>query len=226
MERRKTLNRVPDQYAGSTDKGCSDKKKVYGYVRVSTKEQNEDRQLIALRQVGIVEKNIYLDKLSGKDFNRPQYKKLLRKIRKDDLLYIKSIDRLGRNYEEILQQWRMLTKEKGIDIVVLDMPLLDTRRGKDLMGTFLSDVVLQVLSFVAENERTTIRQRQAEGIAAARARGIRLGRPPQPLPENFHAEFQKWKSGEITGTAAARACGMPLSTFRYRAENYNKMNIS
>ena len=226
MERRKTLNQVPEQYAGSTDKGCCDKKKVYGYVRVSTKEQNEDRQLIALRQVGISEKNIYLDKLSGKDFNRPQYKKLLRKIRKDDLLYIKSIDRLGRNYEEILQQWRMLTKEKGLDIVVLDMPLLDTRRGKDLMGTFLSDVVLQVLSFVAENERTTIRQRQAEGIAAARARGIRLGRPPKPLPENFRAEFQKWKSGEITGTAAARACGMPLSTFRYRAENYNKMNIS
>lgn len=226
MERRKMLNQVSEQCAGGTDKGCSDKKKVYGYVRVSTKEQNEDRQLIALRQVGISEKNIYLDKLSGKDFNRPQYRKLLRKIRKDDLLYIKSIDRLGRNYEEILQQWRMLTKEKGIDIVVLDMPLLDTRRGKDLMGTFLSDVVLQVLSFVAENERTTIRQRQAEGIAAARARGIRLGRPPQPLPENFHAEFQKWKRGEITGVAAARACGMPLSTFRYRAENYSGRNIS
>ena len=143
---------------------------IYGYIRVSSRDQNEDRQLIALKEVGVTEKNIYLDKQSGKDFNRPQYKKLLRKLKKDDLLYIKSIDRLGRNYEEILQQWRFLTKEKGIDIVVLDMPLLDTRRGKDLMGTFLSDIVLQVLSFVAENERTNIRQRQAEGIAAENPR--------------------------------------------------------
>ena len=143
---------------------------VYGYIRVSSRDQNEDRQLIALKEVGVPEKNIYLDKQSGKDFNRPQYKKLMRKLKKDDLLYIKSIDRLGRNYEEILQQWRMLTKEKGVDIVVLDMPLLDTRRGKDLMGTFLSDIVLQVLSFVAENERTNIKQRQAEGIAAAKGR--------------------------------------------------------
>ena len=141
---------------------------TYGYIRVSSRDQNEDRQLIALKAVGISEKCIYLDKQSGKDFNRPQYKKLLRKMKRDDLLYIKSIDRLGRNYEEILQQWRVLTKEKGIDIVVLDMPLLDTRRGKDLMGTFLSDIVLQVLSFVAENERTNIRQRQAEGIAFCR----------------------------------------------------------
>ena len=132
---------------------------IYGYVRVSTREQNEDRQLIALREVGVSDKNIFMDKQSGKDFERPQYKKLLRKMKKDDLLYIKSIDRLGRNYEEILQQWRIITKDKGVDIVVLDMPLLDTRRGKDLMGTFLSDIVLQVLSFVAENERTNIRQR-------------------------------------------------------------------
>lgn len=166
---------------------------IYGYIRVSSRDQNEDRQLIALKEVGVVEKNIYLDKQSGKNFNRPQYKKLLRKLKKDDLLYIKSIDRLGRNYEEILQQWRMLTKEKGIDIVVLDMPLLDTRRGKDLMGTFLSDIVLQVLSFVAENERSNIRQRQAEGIAAAKAKGIRFGRPPKPLPENFHNCYQRWK---------------------------------
>ncbi len=137
---------------------------IYGYIRVSSKDQNEDRQLIALNEVGVERKNIYLDKRSGKDFDRPQYKKLLRKLKKDDLLYIKSIDRLGRNYEEILQQWRVLTKEKGIDIVVLDMPLLDTRRGKDLMGTFLSDIVLQVLSFVAENERTNIKQRQAEEL--------------------------------------------------------------
>lgn len=142
---------------------------IYGYVRVSTREQNEDRQLIALREVGVSDKNIFMDKQSGKDFERPQYKKLLRKMKKDDLLYIKSIDRLGRNYEEILQQWRIITKDKGVDIVVLDMPLLDTRRGKDLMGTFLSDIVLQVLSFVAENERTNIKQRQAEGIAAANA---------------------------------------------------------
>ena len=142
---------------------------VYGYIRVSSKDQKEDRQQIALKEVGVERQNIYVDKQSGKDFNRPQYKKMLRKLKKDDLLYIKSIDRLGRNYEEILQQWRILTKEKGVDIVVLDMPLLDTRRGKDLMGTFLSDIVLQVLSFVAENERTNIKQRQAEGIAAAKA---------------------------------------------------------
>lgn len=198
---------------------------VYGYVRVSTKDQNEDRQLIALQEMSIPEKNIFVDKQSGKDFKRPMYKRMLRKIKKDDLLYVKSIDRLGRNYAEILEQWRILTKEKGIDIVVLDMPLLDTRRGKDLMGTFLSDIVLQVLSFVAENERTNIRQRQAEGIAAAKAKGIRFGRPPQPLPENFHTMYQKWKQGEITGTAAAKACGMPLSTFRYRAEIYEKAKL-
>ena len=198
---------------------------IYGYIRVSSRDQNEDRQLIALKEVGVPEKNIYLDKKSGKDFNRPQYKKLLRKMKKDDLLYIKSIDRLGRNYEEILQQWRVLTKEKGIDIVVLDMPLLDTRRGKDLMGTFLSDIVLQVLSFVAENERTNIKQRQAEGIAAAKVKGVRFGRPPRPLPENFHSCYQRWKQGEITGTAAAKECGMPLATFRYRAEIYENAKI-
>lgn len=202
------------------------KTKAYGYIRVSTKEQNEVRQVIALREVGVSEKNIYMDKQSGKDFNRPQYKKLLRKMKKDDLLYIKSIDRLGRNYEEILEQWRHLTKDKGIDIVVLDMPLLDTRRGKDLMGTFLSDIVLQVLSFVSENERTNIRQRQAEGIAAAKAKGIRFGRAPKPLPDGFHDVYQRWKRGEITGTTAAKECGMPLSTFRYRAEIYGKATLS
>lgn len=202
------------------------KTKAYGYIRVSTKEQNEVRQVIALREVGVSEKNIYMDKQSGKDFNRPQYKKLLRKMKKDDLLYIKSIDRLGRNYAEILEQWRMLTKDKGIDIVVLDMPLQDTRRGKDLMGTFLSDIVLQVLSFVSENERTNIRQRQAEGIAAAKAKGIRFGRAPKPLPDGFHDVYQRWKRGEITGTTAAKECGMPLSTFRYRAEIYGKATLS
>ena len=198
---------------------------TYGYIRVSTREQNEDRQLIALREMSIPEQNIFMDKQSGKDFNRPQYKKLMKKLKPDDLLYIKSIDRLGRNYEEIQNQWRVLTKEKGIDIVVLDMPLLDTRRGKDLMGTFLSDIVLQVLSFVAENERTNIRQRQAEGIAAAKARGVRFGRPPRPLPENYHSAYQRWKAGAITGTAAAKECGMPLSTFRYRAEIYEKAKL-
>ena len=198
---------------------------IYGYIRVSTKEQNEDRQLIALREMAVPEANLFMDKQSGKDFQRPQYKKLVRKLKRDDLLYIKSIDRLGRNYEEIQNQWRILTKEKGVDIVVLDMPLLDTRRGKDLMGTFLSDIVLQVLSFVAENERTNIRQRQAEGIAAAKARGVRFGRPPRPLPENYHSAYQRWKAGAITGTAAAKECGMPLSTFRYRAEIYEKAKL-
>ena len=181
--------------------------------------------MIALREMSIPAQNIFMDKQSGKDFNRPQYKKLVKKLKPDDLLYIKSIDRLGRNYEEIQNQWRVLTKEKGIDIVVLDMPLLDTRRGKDLMGTFLSDIVLQVLSFVAENERTNIRQRQAEGIAAAKARGVRFGRPPRPLPENYHSAYQRWRAGKITGMAAAVECGMPLSTFRYRAEIYEKAKL-
>jgi DNA invertase Pin-like site-specific DNA recombinase len=192
----------------------------YGYVRVSTQEQNEARQLLALREAGVPDENIYLDKRSGKNFNRPQYRRLLRKIKKDDLLFVQSIDRLGRNYEEILQQWRILTKEKGADLVVLDMPLLDTRRGKDLMGTFLSDIVLQVLSFVAENERTNIRQRQAEGIAAAKARGVHFGRPPKPRPPQFENALRQWKNGTLTATAAAQACGMPLSTFRYQAAHH------
>ena len=178
-----------------------------------------------MNQLKIVPKNIYIDKQSGKDFERPEYKKLFKRLKRDDVLYIKSIDRLGRNYEEIQNQWRILTKEKGVDIVVMDMPLLDTRRGKDLMGTFLADIVLQVLSFVAENERTNIRQRQAEGIAAAKARGVRFGRPPKPLPEGFHCAYQRWKSGKCTCTAAAKECGMPLATFRYRAEIYEKSAI-
>lgn len=165
-----------------------------------------------------------MEKQSGKDFNRPQYKKLLRRLKPGDLLYVKSIDRLGRDYGEILEQWRVLTREKGGDIVVLDMPLLDTRRGKDLMGTFLSDIVLQVLSFVAENERTNIRQRQAEGIAAARAKGVRFGRPPRPLPENYCSAYRRWKDGAITGTAAAKECGMPLTTFLYRAASYEEFS--
>lgn len=193
---------------------------IYGYIRVSSHDQNEDRQIIALNKLAIPKKNIFIDKQSGKNFDRPQYQKMVRKLRKDDLLYIKSIDRLGRNYKEILEQWRILTKIKCIDIVVLDMPLLDTRRGKDLMGTFLSDIVLQILSFVAENERTNIKLRQAEGIAAAKARGVRFGRPPRPLPENFNEMYWLWKSGKISGTEAAKKCGIPLSTFRYRANIY------
>ena len=195
---------------------------IYCYIRVSTREQNADRQILALQEFSIPAKNLFMDKQSGKDFERPQYRRLMRKLKKDDLLYIKSIDRLGRNYSEILEQWRILTKEKGVEIVVLDMPLLDTRRGKDLMGTFLSDVVLQVLSFVAENERVNIQQRQAEGIAAAKEKGIRFGRPPKPLPQNFYPLYEQWRSGKITGTAAAQQCGMPLSTFRYQAKLYEK----
>ena len=185
----------------------------YGYIRVSTREQNEARQKLALRAFGIPEQNIYLDKQSGKDFDRPQYQKLLRKLKKDDLLYIKSIDRLGRNYAEILEQWRLLTQIKGADIVVLDMPLLDTRRGKDLMGTFLSDIVLQVLSFVAENERTNIRQRQAEGIAAAKAQGVRFGRPPLVQPKEFPAVHQAWLKKEISAREAARRLSVTHKTF-------------
>lgn len=191
--------------------------KIYGYVRVSSREQNEDRQRIALHDAGVPSHHIYHDKQSGKDFERPQYQKPLRKLRRDDVLVVKSIDRLGRNYAEILDQWRLLTKERGVDIVVLDVPLLDTRRGKDLIGTFLADIVLQVLSFVAENERNNIRQRQAEGIAAAKARGVRFGRPPKPLPENFAVVCKDWQDGKITGVEAARRCGMPLATFCYRA---------
>ena len=190
---------------------------VYGYIRVSTRDQKEDRQLLAMRELSIPEENIYLDKQSGKDFQRPRYQRMVRKLKPDDLLYVKSIDRLGRNYEEILEQWRILTKEKRIDIAVLDMPLLDTRRGKDLMGAFLSDIVLQVLSFVAENERSNIRQRQAEGIAAAKARGVRFGRPPKPLPENFHQIHRDWRGKKLTLKEAADACEMPRGTFYAKA---------
>lgn len=196
--------------------------KVYGYVRVSTQEQNEDRQMIALNKVGIIEKNIYMDKLSGKDFNRPKYKLLVKRLKENDILYIKSIDRLGRNYEEILEQWRLLTKEKKIDIVVLDMPLLDTRRGKDLMGTFLSDIVLQVLSFVAENERKNIKQRQKEGIEAAQKRGVQFGRPEKPLPDNFAQAYSRWLLKEVSGIEAAKQCNMPPSSFYRKAEKMKR----
>ena len=190
---------------------------TYGYIRVSSREQNEGRQLIAMQEIGVTEKNLYLDKQSGKDFLRPAYQEMVRQMERNDLLYIKSIDRLGRNYTEILEQWRCLTKEIGVDICVLDMPLLDTRRGKDLIGTFLSDIVLQVLSFVAENERMSIRQRQAEGIAAARARGVRLGRPLLPLPDNFIEICVAWEQNAIGTLQAADLCGVSVSTFRRHA---------
>lgn len=195
---------------------------VYGYMRVSSKEQNEDRQKIALTEMGVPENNIYMDKQSGKDFERAQYKRLLRKLNENSVLYIKSIDRLGRNYGELNEQWRIITKEKKADIVVIDMPLLDTRREKNLLGTFISDVVLALLSYVAENERTNIKQRQAEGIAAAKARGVRFGRPPLPIPENFYQMHKDWRAGKITIEEAAKACNMCPKTFYSKAVKYEK----
>lgn len=190
---------------------------IFGYVRVSTREQNIDRQLASIRDMGVPEKNIFIDYMSGKDFNRPKYKKLIRRMERGSLLYIHSIDRLGRNYKEIIEEWRRITKQKGVDVVVLDMPLLDTRRGKDLMGTFLADIVLQVLSFVAENERSAIRQRQAEGIREAMKRGVRFGRPRKPVPAGAVEQYARWKRGETTLNEAAKACGMPRTTFYVKA---------
>jgi DNA invertase Pin-like site-specific DNA recombinase len=198
---------------------------TYGYIRISSSDQNEERQQIALRAKAVPQSNIFMDKRSGKDFDRPQYNLLLKQLKPGDTLYILSIDRLGRNYAEIQRQWQFLTQVIGIDICVIDMPLLDTRRGKDLMGTFIADLVLQVLSFVAQSERENIRERQNQGIKAARARGVRFGRPPKPLPQNYSNVYQKWKSGIISGTAAAHECGMPLSTFLYRAKRYENSQI-
>lgn len=191
--------------------------KIYGYVRVSSIDQNEDRQMVALAAAGVAQEAIYIDKQSGKNFARKQYQCLMKKLQAGDLLYIKSIDRLGRNYEEVQEQWRLLTKTKGVDICVIDMPLLDTRRSKDLLGTFIADLVLQVLSFVAQNERENIRQRQAEGIAAAKKRGVRFGRPMKALPENFSEVQQRWQKGEITCREAAKLCNMPYGSFRRKA---------
>ena len=196
--------------------------KTYGYIRVSTREQNEDRQLIALRDMAVPEGNIFMDKQSGKDFDRPQYRRLVRKLRPNDLLLVKSIDRLGRNYEEIQNQWRILTREKGVDILVLDMPLLDTRRGKDLVGTFLSDIVLQVLSFAAENERDNIRARQAEGIAAAKRRGVRFGRPRVGPPGDFPAIVASWEEGRLTFRQALERSGLTETTFYRRLREYRR----
>lgn len=186
---------------------------TYGYVRVSTKDQNEARQMIAMREFGVESKNIILEKQSGKDFNRPQYGRLLRKLRPGDTLVIKSIDRLGRNYEEILEQWRKLTKEKRVAIVVLDMPILDTRQGRDLTGTLIADIVLQLLSYVAQTEREYIRLRQAEGIAAARERGVRFGPKPMEKPGEFDALFGQWQSGNLSARTAAKRMGISHTTF-------------
>lgn len=198
--------------------------KIYGYTRVSSNDQNDDRQRIALSEVGVEEKNIYMDKLSGKDFNRPQYKRLVRCMKNGDLLYILSIDRLGRNYAEIQNQWRVLTKEIGIDICVIDMPLLDTRTCKDLMGTFIADLVLQILSFVAQSERENIKKRQAQGIAAAKAKGIHMGRPVKGIPDNFGELVKLWEKKKISLKQVLQGCGMSEATFYRRLREYRLMN--
>lgn len=195
--------------------------KTYGYARVSSIDQNEERQMIALSGYNIPKTNIFMDKQSGKDFNRPQYKRLVKKLKSGDLLYILSIDRLGRNYEEIQKQWRILTKDIGIDICVIDMPLLDTRNGKDLMGTFIADLVLQILSFVAQNERENIKKRQAQGIAAAKAKGVKFGRPESPLPENFDKIIKDWDKGKLSTAEVLKLCNMSESTFYRRRREYN-----
>ena len=192
----------------------------YGYIRVSTREQNEDRQVIALTEWGVDVKRIYLDKQSGKDFERPQYRRLLRKLKSGDALIVKSIDRMGRNYDELLEQWRIITKEKHADIVVLDMPLLDTRTNRDLTGTLIADIVLQLLSYVAQTEREFIRQRQAEGIAAAKARGVRFGRPSLPVPEAFYVVHSQWKANEISLKKASERLGVSHQTFERWAQEY------
>lgn len=198
----------------------------YGYARVSTRDQNEDRQIIALKEMGVPEKNIFLDKLSGKDFDRPQYKKMLRKLNKNTVLFIKSIDRLGRSYKDLSEQWRVITKEKGADVVVIDMPILDTRKDKNLVGTLISDLVLALFSYVAETEYRTIHQRQSEGIAAAKARGVKFGRPPKPLPENFYNVHKRWREKKITLKNAAKECNMPESTFFKKAQKFIKEGFS
>lgn len=194
---------------------------VYGYVRVSSIDQNEDRQMIVMDENNVPKGNVYVDKQSGKDFERPQYKKLFKKLKTGDLLYILSIDRLGRNYEDIQKQWRILTKDIGIDICVIDMPLLDTRNGKDLMGTFIADLVLQILSFVAQNERENIKKRQAQGIAAAKAKGVKFGRPEVPTPDSFEQYISKWEKGKITTSEILKLTGLSKSTFYRKVREYN-----
>ncbi len=196
--------------------------KQIGYIRVSTMDQNEDRQRIELTRCGVDEKNMYVDKQSGKDFHRPAYERMVRNLSKGDVLYVLSIDRLGRNYEEIHDQWRILTKEYGVDICIIDMPLLDTRRGKDLMGTFIADLVIQILSFVAQSERENIRERQRQGIAAAKMRGVKFGRPAIEVPENFEEVVGAWRRGEIGVSGAAKRCNMSESTFYRRVRKMEK----
>lgn len=197
-----------------------EEKRIYGYVRCSSMDQNEDRQMIALREASVPEKNIFMDKQSGKDFDRPNYKKLVQELKSGDILYILSIDRLGRNYEEIQNQWRILTKEIGIDICVLDMPLLDTRNGKDLMGTFIADLVLQILSFVAQSERENIKKRQAEGIAAAKARGVKFGRPEKEAPDDFGRIVKEWEHKKLSIADVLEKCNMSEATFYRRLREY------
>lgn len=196
------------------------KQRKYGYARVSTKDQNEDRQIVAMMAVGISRKDIYVDKVSGKNFDRPMYKKLMGRLREGDVLYIKSLDRLGRNYEELQQQWREITKVKKADIVVIDMPILDTTQKEGLLGMLISDLVLTLLSFVSENERTEIRQRQAEGIAAAKNRGVKFGRPPIPLPDNFEEMMKRWRKGELPMCEAAEGCNLNPKTFYSKVRRY------
>ena len=196
------------------------KQRIYGYARVSTKDQNEDRQIVAMMAVGISRKDIYVDKVSGKNFDRPMYKKLMGRLREGDVLYIKSLDRLGRNYEELQQQWREITKVKKADIVVIDMPILDTTQKEGLLGMLISDLVLTLLSFVSENERTEIRQRQAEGIAAAKSRGVKFGRPPIPLPDNFEEMMKRWRKGELPMCEAAEECNLNPKTFYSKVRRY------
>ena len=190
--------------------------KIYGYVRVSSIDQNEDRQLAAMAENNVPNGNVFVDKQSGKDFERPQYKKMIKKLKSGDLLYILSIDRLGRNYEDVQKQWRILTKEIGVDICVIDMPLLDTRNGKDLMGTFIADLVLQILSFVAQSERENIKKRQAQGIAAAQKKGIKFGRPEKELPLDFKEVVKRWENKTISTDTALKLCGFGKSTFYRR----------
>lgn len=205
-----------------SSKEMNSKNKIYGYVRVSSAEQNEKRQIIALKEVGVSEENIFIDKQSGKNFDRPQYKKIIKKLRAGDLLYVLSIDRLGRNYEEIQNQWRVITKEIGADICVLDMPLLDTREGKDLMGTFIADLVLQILSFVAQSERENIKKRQEQGIAAAKEKGVRFGRPKIPLPDNFERLVKNWEKKNISFEEILKLCNMSEATFYRKLREYRK----
>lgn len=196
------------------------KQRIYGYARVSTKDQNADRQIVAMIAAGISRKDIYVDKVSGKNFDRPMYKKLMGRLREGDVLYIKSLDRLGRNYEELQQQWREITKVKKADIVVIDMPILDTTQKEGLLGMLISDLVLTLLSFVSENERTEIRQRQAEGIAAAKSRGVKFGRPPIPLPDNFEEMMKRWRKGELSMREAAEECNLNSKTFYSKVRRY------